>query len=113
MAKRKFRVEYSYGRGLVEFEVDPEKFTNEHAQETLDFFSWNYDKEGDPIEEVVKKYALEVFRIGADDSPNGIIRSWNQEGFAPIDGSEGIKLTDYESILPDDSDIDLEEVTHG
>ena len=98
---------------MVEFEVNLEKFTPEMAQETLDFFSWNYDQEGDPIEEVLKKYALQVFLVGGSHSVAGVIINWNEEGFGPINGEIGILLTDYEQIEPDDEDIEIEEVANG
>lgn len=108
MAKKKYHVGFNYCRGMVEFEVDLDKFTIEHALSTLEFFSWNYDKDGDLIEEVVKKYALQVFLVGGGHSADGVIMFWNEEGFGPINGEIGILLTDYEQIEPSDDDIDLE-----
>ena len=112
MAKKKYCIEHTYSSGLVQFEVDLEKFTHTHAQETLDFFSWDYDDEGDPIDEVVKKYALEVFRVGGGSSHLGVIHYWSQEGFGPIDGEIGITLTDYTQIEITEDDIEME-VTNG
>ena len=62
----------------------------------INFLSYiNYDEEDDPIDEVMKKYALEVVRISAF-SYSGIQYVKNQfqnlEGFGRIDGSIGITL---------------------
>ncbi len=107
MAKKKYLFCFSYGQGLVEFDIDLEKFTPEVAQETLDFFLWDYDHEEDPISEVVKKYALRVFKMGSGYSAIGVIRHWDEEGFAKIDGSMGILLTEYEQLDVEDC-IELE-----
>lgn len=77
------------------FKVDTDKFTNEHAQATLDFFTWNYDKEADPIDEVMKKYAMEAIKIATFNDYNllGVKRAFNDnEGFCKVDGSCGIEL---------------------
>ncbi|PRY90612.1 DUF2528 family protein [Mongoliibacter ruber] len=108
MTKKIYSFNYDFYTAQLEFEVDLEKFTEEMARETLDFFSWDYDKEADPIDEVLKKYALEVLRVGGDSSDYQIIHSWNQEGFAPIDGSMGIKLTEYSGIDYQENDLEME-----
>lgn len=91
---KKYKFDYDYDFS-VHFEVDTDKFTEEFAKATLEFFSWNYDEEADPIDEVMKKYALEVVRISAF-SYSGIQYVKNQfqnlEGFGRIDGSVGITL---------------------
>jgi hypothetical protein len=77
------------------FKVDTNKFTNEHAQATLDFFIWDYDKQADPIDEVMKKYAMEAIRIATFNNYNvyGVKREFeNNEGFCKVDGSCGIEL---------------------
>lgn len=112
MAKRIYKFNYDFHKAEVEFEVDLEKFTAIHAKETLEFFRWHYDREGDPIDEVMKKYALEVLRIGRDDSARQIIHRFDQEGFYPINGEIGILLTDYRGIDYEESDLEME-VTNG
>lgn len=91
---KKYKFEYDYDFE-VHFEVDTEKFTEEYAKATLEFFSWNYDDEADPIDEVMKKYALEVVRFSAFSySSIKYIKNHfiNLEGFGRIDGSIGITL---------------------
>lgn len=81
-----------------EFEVNTDKFTKEKALDTLAFFSWNYDKDNDPVDEVMKKYAILVFEKTSlywfDQ-----LQEKEFEGFYKMNGSEGILLkevTDYE-----------------
>lgn len=90
-----YKYEYDYYEAEVHFKVDKEKFTEEMAYETLDFFTWDYDENEDPIDEVMKKYAMEAIRIATFNNYNefGVIDEFqNNEGFAPIDGSYGITL---------------------
>lgn len=112
MAKKIYSFNYDFNSAELAFEVDLEKFTELHAKETLEFFSWNYDKDGDPIDEVLKKYALEVLRIGGDLNHSQIIFYWNQEGFGPINGKIGIKLVDYRGIEFDSDNLEME-VSNG
>jgi len=77
------------------FKVDTDKFTKEHAKATLEFFTWNYDKQADPIDEVMKKYAMEAIRIATFNNYKvyGVKEAFNNnEGFYKVDGSCGIEL---------------------
>lgn len=79
----------------VEIKVDLEKFTQKMALNTLEFFSWYYDEENNPIDEVVRKYAIEAIRLSTINNYNinGVIRAFeNNEGFYKVDGSMGIEL---------------------
>lgn len=105
--KKKYNFEYGSYEAGVEFEVDLEIFTEDHANETLSFFIWDYNKEENPIDEVMKKYACESIRIATveDFNEKGVIDEFmNKEGYCKIDGSSGIKLTsvtafDFESTF--------------
>lgn len=112
MSKKLYKFNYDYHKAEVEFEVDLAKFTPEMANETLTFFLWNYDEEADPVDEVMKKYAMRVLQVGNNYSTTGVIRNWDEEGFCPIDGSFGITLKEYESFEFDQSDLEME-VTNG
>jgi hypothetical protein len=112
MAKKKYTFNYDFSIAEVVFMVDLEKFTEEMAQETLDFFSWDYDHDADPIDEAMKKYALEVLRISGDRHASSIVKSWCQEGFAPIDNSFGIELIDFTGFEFDADNLEME-VTNG
>ena len=86
---------YNLGEAEASFKVNTEVFTAETAKETLDFFAWNYDKEADPVDEVLKKYAIEAIREATIYAyvTKGVIKSFeNKEGFSRIDGSNGIEL---------------------
>lgn len=90
-----YHFDYDYLEAEARFEIDTDKFTAELAKETLEFFTWQYDKEADPVDEVMKKYAMEAIRIATFNNYNafGVTSDFkNKEGFAPIDGSKGIKL---------------------
>ena len=54
---KKYSFNYNSFDASAEFVVDLEKFTPELARSTLDFFTWRYDEDADPIDEVMKKYA--------------------------------------------------------
>lgn len=92
---------YNFEYGFMDeasatFEVDTEKFTPKMANNVLSFFSWDYDKEADPIVEVMKKYAMTAIKIATSDnySTYGVTDEFNDlEGYYPVNGSQGIKLT--------------------
>jgi hypothetical protein len=109
MSKKLFEFTYDYGKAELSFEVDLEKFTPEMAYETLTFFSWDYDHEGDPVEEVMKKYALEALRVSSDNTwVRSIIANWSQEGFGPIDGTIGVTLKEFNAFKYDEDDLEME-----
>lgn len=88
---------YGFHEATVTFEVDTEKFTPEVAKSTLEFFRWDYNKEADPVDEVLKKYAIQAIEYSTFNQHNelGVIDDFEDtEGFAPVDGSMGIKLTE-------------------
>ena len=91
---------YTFNYNLHEaeacFKVDTEKFKAEDAKLLLEFFSWNYDQDADPVDEIMKKYAMTAIRIATSENYNERgVRSWfsEQEGFLAIDGSQGVELT--------------------
>ena len=92
-------VEYSFDYDMMEAEVflkvDTEKFKPEDAKVLLEFFTWEYDKEADPVEELLKKYALQVIKIASLENFNEYgVKTWfeENEGFPALDGSVGIEL---------------------
>lgn len=91
---KKFEFDYNWDAD-ASFEVDTDVFTPKMAKATLEFFTWDYDEDNDPVEEVMKKYAMQAIKVATFNSLNtqGVIRYFeNNEGFARLDGSEGIKL---------------------
>lgn len=113
MNKKVYNVDYNYSEAMASFEIDLDIFTNEIANSTLEFFSWDYDKDNDPIEEVVRKYAIEAIRIATYFNYNtfGVIEEFkNNEGFCKLDGSMGIKLIDISGVSFNDLIVEIEEI---
>lgn len=83
-----YSFEYNSYEASCAFRVDTDKFTVEHAMATLDFFDWRYDKDADPIDEVMKKYAITAIRIAAFNNYNvsGVIKEFKDyEGYGSVD----------------------------
>lgn len=111
MAKRIYNFNYDFHKAEVSFEVDLEVFTPEMANGTLTFFSWDYDHDADPIDEVMKKYAIRVLQFLAErglHSVNLIKNDFNEEGFGRIDGTIGITLLNYEVFEFEENDLEME-----
>lgn len=93
---------YDMGEAEASFEVDTDEFNNEMALATLEFFGWDWDRDNNPIDEVLIKYAMKAIELATINYHNtrGVISDFEEiEGFARVDGSSGIKLikvTDYE-----------------
>lgn len=105
---KKYKFDYDYRKASAEFEVDTELFTDEHANATLTFFLWDYDQEANPVDEVMKKYAIEAIKQATFNNHNkiGVIEDFKSlEGFASIDGSLGITLTDVELLEFEQDDL--------
>jgi len=102
---KRYYFDYDDNYELV-LEVDTLKFKKEHAVELLDFFSWGYDKDANPIDEYLKKIALECYSESSSDFSIDYIFK-NKEGFPPLDGSTGIKFIKMESIEVEECLIDL------
>jgi hypothetical protein len=111
---RHYTFDYDVLEAEACFKVDTEKFTNEHANTTLEFFIWDYDKEADPIDEVMKKYAIEAIRIATFNGYNeiGVIEEFNDtEGYCKVDGSSGITLNSISEYTFDSAKLDMTVVT--
>ena len=108
--KKEFVIDYDCGNGEVVFKIDLGKF-KKVAQVTLDFFSWSYDKEEDPVIEAAKKYAEACMRFAMQedtDSTPYITQYFEREGFCKVDGSCGILLTSIYYPQIDDSLFSVE-----
>lgn len=109
MAIKTFKFNYDNHEASATFKVDTSIFTEEHAKATLEFFTWDYDEDNDPITEVLKKYAMEAIRVATRYSYNvrGVISDFkNTEGFANIDGSLGLTLLSVDGYEFDDDKLD-------
>lgn len=108
---KRYKFDYDFSKAVAEFEIDTEMFTPEIANATLQFFLWEYDKEADPVSEVLKKYALEAIREATFNNHNtkGVIGDFKvKEGFAPIDGNLGLLLTYVEGFEFEENDLTVE-----
>jgi hypothetical protein len=107
---KKFKFDYDCCEAQAVIKVDTDLFTKQHAQTTLDFFTWDYDEDNDPVEEVLKKYAMEIIRFATKDSLNvyGVKREFeNKEGFAKLDGSLGLTLVSFVPYEFDEEKLEL------
>jgi hypothetical protein len=96
------------------FKVDTEKFKEEDAKLLLEFFDWNYDKESDPIDELMKKYAIKAIWVATAENYNLFgVQSWfkEQEGFMAVDGSQGVELNLVSAYEFDEDALAIEIVT--
>jgi hypothetical protein len=108
---KQYKFEYNGYDAQVCFKVDTEKFTEEHANATLGFFLWDYDEDANPIDEVMKKYAMKAIKIATFEGYNifGVKKEFNDlEGFCKVDGSSGIELISVSEYEFDDSFLECE-----
>ncbi len=107
---RHYTFNYNAYEAEVCFKVDTEKFTESNARLLLDFFTWDYDKEADPIDELMKKYAIKAILIATADNCNEEgVKSWfaEQEGFIAIDGSRGVEINLVSAYEFDEDALDM------
>lgn len=93
------------------FKVDTEKLKTEDAKILLDFFTWDYDEEADPIDELMKKYALKAIWVATANNYNLVgVQSWfkSEEGFIAVDGSQGIELNSISAYEFDEDSLDMD-----
>ena len=111
MPIKTFEFNYDFYSAAATLKVDTEKFTPEKAKDTLTFFVWDYDKNADPVEEVMKKYAMSAIRLATMNSINtsGVISEFeNYEGYYPVDGSHGITLINVDGYEFEEEDLEVE-----
>ena len=95
MAIITYKFDYDSMEAEVKFKLNNETFDPKIAQEVLNFWTWDYDDEGDPTEEFMKKLALECIRVASMNNWNryGVIQDFkSKEGWPKIDGTYGIEL---------------------
>ena len=108
---RHYKFNYNHYEAEASFKVDTEKFKAEYAQMLLDFFTWDYDVDADPIDELMKKYAMKAIMVATAESTNEVgVKHWfaAQEGFIALDGSEGVELTSISSYEFDEDALSME-----
>lgn len=106
---------YEYGfmaTAECKLKLDTEKFSKDDAQMLLDFFSWDYDEEVDPVDEYMKKVAMKCIKVATfgNYSLQGVISEFEDlEGWPRMDGSNGITLLDVTMYEFDEDDLTLKE----
>lgn len=108
---KKYKYSYNWGDASASLEIDTEKLSEDDAKLALNFFTWDYDKEQDPYDELGRLYCIAAMRFATcnDHNKRGVISDFKEaEGFIPVDGSQGITLTEAEGI--DFSEIELDEM---
>jgi hypothetical protein len=111
MAIKTFKFDYDYAEAGAVFKVDTNVFTSDLAKENLQFFTWDYDEDGDPVTEILKKYAMEAIRVATNNSFNikGVVSDFNnKEGFVKLDGTVGLTLVSVRGYEFDDAKLDFE-----
>lgn len=109
--KIKYEFNYKIYEATAGFIVDTDIFKPEDAKEYLEFFSWDYDDENDPIEELMKKYAMRAIKVATAKNYNEYgVKSWFEanEGYLPLDGTKGVELKYVAEYLFDESCLYLE-----
>lgn len=111
MATTKYIYDYDMREAYAEFDVDTEIFKADHALMILSFFTWDWNRENDPVDEVMKKFAIRAIEIASVNNFNayGVSEEFkDQEGFMPVDGSHGIKLIQVEGYQFDEEKLSIE-----
>jgi len=101
---------YDCYEARVTFKVDREKF-RESAQQTLDFWTWDYDEDADPVDEALKKYAIECIREATSNGWNtfGVKNEFERkEGWTSLDGKYGIELIYVEGYEYNEDALEVE-----
>lgn len=107
---KSYSFNYNMNDAEVTFYVDTEMYTPEMAKTTLEFFLWDYDSDADPVDEVMKKYAIEAIRIASVNNYNksGVLLEFmNNEGYHKVDGSAGIILVSVSEFEFDERDLEV------
>ncbi|MBI9052494.1 MAG: DUF2528 family protein [Bacteroidales bacterium] len=112
--KKKYDFTYGCHEANANFEVDTDKFTAELANLTLEFFTWEYNKEADPVDEVLKKIAIRCIEVASENDYNtyGVTDEFNNmEGYPKLDGSVGLTLTNVDAYKFDEDNLFVEITT--
>lgn len=90
------KYDFTYNNdATASFEVNTNIFTEKDAKLLLEFVDWDYDKDENPIDELMTKYAIEAIKYASLNNSN-LYRVINifadTEYLCPVDGSVGVKL---------------------
>jgi len=107
-----FKYEYGSWDAYCELTIDTEKFKKEDAEILLGFFIWDYDENADPVDEYMKKIAMQCIKVATFKGINkdGVIDEFKEmEGWPHLDGTNGITLVSVTAYEFDESSLELEE----
>ena len=108
---KNYNFNYNNYDAEVCFSVDTDKFKSEDAKILLEFFTWIYDEDSEPIDELMKKYAIKAILIATAENYNeSDVKRWfkEQEGFLSLDGSQGVELTYINPYYFNEEFLDIE-----
>ncbi|MEX0274290.1 MAG: DUF2528 family protein [Flavobacteriaceae bacterium] len=108
---RTYEYQYNWGEAQVKMQIDDEKLSKDDCKDLLNFFTWKWDKEADPYDELARLYCRTaiVFATANFHNTYGVLRDFEEaEGYPNLDGTYGITLVDVEGI--DLHEIELEKV---
>jgi len=107
---RHYTFNYNTHEAEACFKVDTEKFKEDDAKLLLEFFTWDYDHKADPIDELMKKYAMTAIKVATAENYNLYgVKNWfaEAEGFISIDGSYGVEINLIEKYEFDDEYLEM------
>ena len=106
-----YRFNYDFNIAEAYFKVDTNKFKEDSAKLLLEFFSWEFNENENPIDELMKKYAMKAIKIATSEfcSEEGV-KSWfsEQEGFISLDGSQGVELSFVSKYEFDENRLEMD-----
>jgi hypothetical protein len=112
---KKFKLSHLWAMWEAEVEID-EKKAAPAIKEMVEFWTgWEgrlEDNNGNYLETFLIQFAREIFIFQAEHSYNlgGVIEAFaSREGWAKMDGSQGIKILSVDSLDFDYSDFSFEE----
>lgn len=114
--KKRYTITYDWSTAMI-VTIDHSIMTDEKLHEINNFWSGAsdrlYEAKGDICKAVLTMLALRAFIMTITDlDPEGRLRRGEEEGWPPLDGSEGMQLLslEYFELNPDDIDIREESV---
>ena len=110
---RHYTFNYNIYEAEAGFKVDTDKFKADDAKLLLEFFTWDYDEEADPIDELMKKYAIKAIWVATFENYNeNGVKKWfaESEGLIALDGSQGVELNLVSAFEFDEELLDMEVV---
>ncbi len=93
---RVYNFNYDFFQASATIVVNTNLFSEDLALIELENMKCTFDRKANPIDELMKKYAIEVIKSSTFNNydTNNVIKDFKRkEYFSEIDGSKGIKLT--------------------